>query len=312
VLPRRRRRRIFAWVASLAGLAAAALTSFGPSRTAWACASCNCGDPTLTANGIEQPYKNRVRLAVEERFQSHDSGDGVTAHGALLLRSALVGIWSPHSRVTLGVLLPWMSGWLREAGRPLEAFNGLGELEASARVVVYRDRRFAARHLVFGMAGLKFPTAPRLTDASGHYFSDDDQPGSGSWDPFFGLSYAWFSGGLTSVAANAAYRLTTPGPRGYWRGSTLGWGAAVQLQPFTWGAISLGVDGSWRQVDRLQNGQAAPNTGGVVVGFAPALLFAPHPSVLIRAAVSVPVIHALVGTQDEGPQAMLSLAYDVR
>jgi len=293
-------------------LVAGALTICSSSRTASACASCSCGDPTLTANGIEQPYTNRVRLAAEERFQSHTQGDGVMNHEAMLLRSALVGIWSPHSRVTLGVLLPWMTGWLREPGRPLETINGLGDLEASARVVLYRDRRFAAHHVFSGMAGLKFPTAPRIADASGYYYSDDDQPGSGSWDPFFGLSYAWFSGGLTSVAANAGYRRTTPGPRGYQRGSTLGWGAAVQLQPFTWGAISLGVDGSWREVDRLENGHASPNTGGTVVGFAPALLFAPHPSLLIRAAVSVPVIHALVGTQDEGPQVMLSLAYDVR
>ena len=30
-------------------------------RAARACATCNCGDPTLTATGVEKPYKNRVR-----------------------------------------------------------------------------------------------------------------------------------------------------------------------------------------------------------------------------------------------------------
>jgi len=45
-------------------LAAAAMLVPEPAR---ACAVCNCGDPTLTAVGVEQPYRNRVRAGLEER-----------------------------------------------------------------------------------------------------------------------------------------------------------------------------------------------------------------------------------------------------
>ena len=53
-------------------------------RRAAACASCGCGDPTLTATGVERPYRNRVRVAWEERYGSLTMGDDLTGQQAQL------------------------------------------------------------------------------------------------------------------------------------------------------------------------------------------------------------------------------------
>jgi hypothetical protein len=277
----------------------------------WACATCSCGDPTLTATGVEQPYKNRVRLGLEERYADHSSGADTTLQHSYTLRSALAVAWSPVDRLTLGMFLPWMTTWIKHETRT-DLINGLGDMELSARVLVARDKKFAAHHLFWLNAGLKFPTAPRLNDDRGYPYSDDDQPGSGSWDPFVGLTYAWFSGDKWSAFTSASYRITTAGPRGYKRGSVLGWSTGAQLQPWNVAAFTLGLNGSWAQSDELANGHAAPDTGGVIVSVAPGLLVAPRTDLLLRLMVDVPVAQVLDGRQHQGPQVMLTFNYDVR
>jgi hypothetical protein len=266
---------------------------------------------TLTATGVERPYQNRVRTAVEERYGSLTLGDASYGQHIDFLRSTLAASWSPVDRLTLSALLPWVTSWVAPVGQPRETVNGLGDLELAARVVVFRERHFAPHHLLWLMAGLKFPTGPRAYDAAGYPFPDDDQPGTGSFDPFFGITYAWFSTDILSLYSSATYRLTTTGPRGYRRGSSLGVSSGLQVQPWTWGALVLGADVTWTAPDTLSSGGDSPSTGGTVVYLAPGLLWSPVTDLLVRVNVDVPVVRVLDGTQDVGPQVMLSVAYDI-
>jgi hypothetical protein len=238
-------------------------------------------------------------------------GADLTLEHTYNLRSALAVAWSPVSRLTIGTFVPWMTTWLVHDGKT-QTINGLGDMELSARVLVVRDRKFAAHHLFWLNGGLKFPTGPRINDDQGYPYSDDDQPGSGSWDPFAGLTYAWFSGDKWSAWGSASYRYTTPGWHGYRRGSVLGWTTAAQLQPWHWMAFTAGLNGRWEQADLLSNGNAAPDTGGVIVSVAPGVLVSPRTDVLLRLLVDVPVAQELNGKQHVGPQVMLSLNWDVR
>jgi len=292
-------------------LAAAAATTMHV-RSARACAVCNCGDPTLTAVGVEQPYRNRVRAGIEERYGSHTQGDGSDGESLELVRSALYGAWAPHARVTIGLVVPWMTTWLTPSVGRSSLINGLGDMELSGRVLVARDKSFAAHHLFWATAGLKMPTAPRLKDDQGFPYADDDQPGSGSWDPFFGVTYAWYSGALWSAYGSVSYRYTTEGWHGYHRGMQLGWNAAVQAQPWNWGGFQLFLDGNWQAQDRLPTGAGMPNTGGTVVRIGPAFVFSPRMDLMVRVAATVPALQAYIGQQHDGPQVMLSLAWDIR
>jgi hypothetical protein len=291
-------------------LAAAALTMHG--GDARACAVCNCGDPTLTAVGVEQPYRNRVRAGLEMRYGSHDQGDGANGESLELLRSALFAAWTPHPRISVGLVVPWMTTWLTPSVGRTEVINGLGDMELSGRVLVARDKTFGAHHLFWTTAGLKMPTAPRLKDDQGFPYADDDQPGSGSWDPFFGVTYAWYSGALWSAYGSASYRLTTDGWHGYRRGMQVGWNAAVQAQPWTWGAFQLFLDGNWQAQDRLGSGGLMPNTGGTVLRLGPAFVVSPRVDLMLRLAATVPALQSFIGQQHDGPQVLLSLVWDIR
>jgi hypothetical protein len=282
-------------------------------RPAGACSVCNCGDPTLTAVGVEQPYRNRVRAGIEERYGSHEQGDALTGESLQQLRSALLAAWSPHARITVGVVLPWMTTWMTPAaGGKTQLINGLADLELSGRVLIARDRSFGAHHLFWATAGLKMPTGPRLRDDQGFPYPDDDQPGSGSWDPFAGVTYAWFSGEMWSAFASASYRYTTKGWHGYLRGMQVGWNVAVQAQPWEWGGVQLFVDGNWMAADRLESGAAMPNTGGTIMRVGPAFVYSPRMDLMLRLAASLPLVHELNGVQRDGPQVTLSMIWDIR
>ena len=294
-----------------AAVALAALGAAAP-RAARACAVCNCGDPTLTAVGVEQPYKNRVRAGLEERYGSRTQGEGPAGESLQLLRSALFGAWTPHPRITVGLVLPWMTTWTTDGAGRHALINGLGDLELSGRVLVVRDRRFAAHHLLWGTAGLKLPTGPRLRDDAGYPYADDDQPGSGSWDPFVGLTYAWYSGALWSAYVSGSYRYTTTGWHGYRRGMQAGWNAAVQAQPWDWGALLLSFEGNWQAADRLPSGNAMPNTGGTVLRLGPAFVASPRVDLMVRVGLTIPVLTSFQGRQTDGVQATASLVWDIR
>ncbi len=290
-------------------LSAAASLAPAPAR---ACAVCNCGDPTLTAVGVEQPYRNRVRAGIEERYGSHQQGSGLDAESQQLVRSALFGAWTPHPRVTVGLVVPWMTNWVTPATGRTAVINGLGDMELSGRVLIARDKTFGAHHLFWATAGLKMPTGPRLHDDQGFPYPDDDQPGSGSWDPFVGVTYAWYSGALWSAFTSASYRYTTTGWHGYRRGMLAGWIAAIQAQPWDWGAFQLYIDGNWAAADRLATGGVMPNTGGTVMRLGPAFVVSPRVDLIIRVAASLPVVQAFEGQQRDGAQVLASLVWDIR
>lgn len=277
-------------------------------RIARACAVCNCGDPTLTMTGQEQPYTNRVRVSLDGRVLDFSQGAGVLRRDVTVFVNSLIASWAPHERFLLGVLLPWQLHHERTG----ETIIGLSDLEVSGRVVLYRDRRFAAQHLVSATAGLKTPTGPRLRDSAGYFVADDEQPGSGSWDPYVGLSYAAFPSEKWSTYFTIQGRYATANARHIQRGSAVMAMASAQYQPHQRVALQLGFETLWRDVDRLANRAAAANTGGTILRFWPGVVVNPTAGLLVRAAIGVPVYEAMRGAQNERVVAQLTLSYDIR
>jgi hypothetical protein len=279
-------------------------------RASRACASCGCGDPTLTAMGIEKPFKNRVRLSLEERLGGHL--DGSLKERTLISRTTLSASWSPTAWLTLAAALPMAAGELsdlREQGRPPRRIIGLGDLELYVRGLLYRDRRFSPRHILGALAGLKFPTGPRVRDSSGYPAPDDFQPGSGSWDPIFGASYAYF-GSEIGVFSSFSYRHTTAGWNGYRRGSVLGISSFLQRSVHRAVSLGLGLELSHTRPDEF-HGFALPETGGTVLALVPQLLIALRTDWLLRAALQLPGGQFWNGPQIEYPTGILALVIDL-
>jgi hypothetical protein len=288
------------------------LAAVAVARPAAACSSCGCGDATLTATGVERPYRNRVRLVLDEHYGGFSQGDGLVGERVDFIRTSLALSWSPHARLTLAATLPWLTSWVQPSVGHNMMVSGLGDLEVALRGVVFSERNFAPHHVLWAMVGLKMPTGYRAYDDAGFPVSDDDQPGSGSWDPFTGLTYGWFSERMLSVFSSTAGRWTTHGWHGYTRGASVAGTTALQIQPRPWGAVQAGVDWAWQAADSMGNGARVPNTGGFVTYVMVGLMTNPWRDLLLRAVIDAPIGTVLNGQQAVGPQAILQVAYDFR
>jgi hypothetical protein len=92
----------------------------------------------------------------------------------------------------------------------------------------------------------------------------------------------------------------------------VGWDAAVQAQPWNWGAFQLLIDGNWSAADEMANGAVMPNSGGAVMRLGPAFVVSPRVDLMIRVAASLPVVQAYNGQQRDGAQATVALVWDIR
>lgn len=281
-----------------------------PGGQALACASCGCGDPTLTTMGVEIPFRNRVRLALEQRVSGHRTGLGPSEEEEVTARTSLLVSYAPARWVTLGAMLPGGGGQSSTPGAAPRRLYGLGDLELLARFLPFRDRSFAPRHVAGLLVGLKVPTGPRVSDSSGYPAPDDRQPGTGSWDPIFGAGYSYFGEDL-SLFVTINYRLSTPSPRATQRGSVLGASVVAQRALGLRVAVALGVDAGYTAPDQLPDGAPLPQSGGVVVALTPGLLIQPRTDFLLRLAVQVPVAQAWSGAQHEYPTGLLAGIVDL-
>lgn len=271
--------------------------------------------------GAEKPFKGRIRLALEGRVSGHSDADGRT----ILARTTLAGSGSPSMWITLGAALPVPAGEQRTSDGVVRRFGGLGDLEIYARPLLFRERRFAPRHLLSALIGVKFPTGPRVSDSSGYPVPADLQPGSGSFDPLVGASYGYFGDAVT-ILASLSYRHATVGWGGYRRGSTLAGTALVQRGVHRVVALGLGIDASHLRPDEVQVppeteepaptapapvGRELPATGGTLLSLTPQILVAPGRDVVLRAAVQLPIAQFWHEEKQEYPTGILSVAVDL-
>jgi hypothetical protein len=273
-----------------------------------ACASCGCGDPTLTAAGLEQPYANRVRasLGVQHRVDTIGAGADELRLSEQRLDAQLA--WAPHPRLFLIAGLPVLWRDVTYAETRHRSTEGVGDAELRAKVFVYRDRAFAPRHLVALTGGVKLPTGTLQRRTDGRLYPIELQPGTGSTDLLAGVSHAFFAFPWSSYAS-AQLLWPTAGMSGY-RGSRslrgtlagqrhLGTAVAVRL------AAEARLDGRARE-----NGAMAPDSGGLIGFVTPELLVTPVTDLTVSAFVRVAVLNRLEGAHREPFVVGGAVAYD--
>ncbi len=281
-----------------------------PSSSAWACATCACGDPTLMSMGTEQPFEGRLRLSSTLRGWGHTVGqDGVNALRLREARMDLAVAYAPLPWLFLSATLPLQAREVRDVSLTRERGWGIGELELTAKAFLFRDKAFSANHLFSVLGGVKLPTAPVLRGPDGELMNLDAQLGSGSVDPLAGLAYQHFRGSWSFLVSATGF-LPTRGLQGFRAGASIRGTLAAQYQPSAKWALRLGFDGRLEaQAD--VNGEREENGGGFIGYASPDVLFSPGMDVVVAAGVRVPVINQLRGRVSPTPIAMLSVAYDL-
>jgi hypothetical protein len=278
-------------------------------RDAKACASCGCGDATLTALGVEQPFAGRLRSSLELSYRTDALGrPGIDELRLRELRADASIAWAPIDTLFLLVSVPLL---YRQAWDPSLATSdawGVGDAELRAKWFVFRDRAFAPRLLVATTFGVKLPTAPWQTDGNGQRVPLEAQPGTGSLDSLLGASVSTFQGDVSAYAsAQLALPLLTRAPLE--PGRSLRASLALQHQTMRWLALRAAADGRW-DVASHEAGLRDPDSGGWVVFLGGDTLLSPAPDLNVSIGMRVPVVDALTGAHDEGPRISVALIRD--
>jgi hypothetical protein len=278
-------------------------------RPTSACAACACGDPTLTAVGVEQPFAGRLRSSLELRYRTDSIGaPGVDETEIVELRADLSTAWSPREVLSFVVTLPLVYREVTDVSLAVDRSWGPGDLEIRSKLFVYRDRALAPRHLLALMLGLKAPTAPFRRDSEGELLPLEAQAGTGSWDLLVGPSYALFEGSF-SLYASAQAQLPIVTSDDLEPGASLRATLAPQLQVLESFAVRGAVEARADRVSE-EEGEVDPNSGGVVVFAGGDLLVSPLLDLTLAAGARLPVLQALRGFHREGPVLNIALNYD--
>jgi hypothetical protein len=285
------------------------LVALSPAR-AWACASCACGDPTLTAMGTEQPARNRLRASLELRHRIDVVG--TPGYDELhLSEQRLDGqlAWAPHQRLFLLASLPTLRRELTYDRGARKQTWGIGDLELRAKLFLLRDRAFAPHHLVAMVGGVKLPTAAVDRRPSGQPLPLELQAGSGSVDAIAGASYAFFAFPWSAYASSQVV-LPGSGTSGSRAGRSLRTTIAAQRHLGSAFAARLAVD-TRADGRALEAGAPDPNSGGFIAFVAPELLLSPITDLSLSAWIKVSVFNRLDGRHEEPFVLGVSAAYDL-
>ncbi|HVG56913.1 MAG TPA: transporter [Hyalangium sp.] len=287
---------------------AAALALVAPA--AFACATCACGDPTLTTMGTEQPFAGRLRMAATVRAWGMTTGDAALDAVTLReLRMDVAASYAPLRWLFLSAMLPLHARGVQDVSLARERSWGPGDLEISAKAYVFRDREFSPVHLVSVLVGLELPTSPTVHDGQGRPLSLDAQLGTGSWDPFAGLAYRMRRGEWSFVASLTGF-LSTRGRMGFRAGSSLRNTLAAQYQPHPRWALRLATDSLLESASETQ-GVPDPDGRGFIGYLSPEVLYSPATDVVVQVGVRAPVLNLLSGDVRQTPILQAAVAYDL-
>ena len=289
-------------------------------KRALACATCSCGDPTLTIQGMEKPYAGRLRFSLEAIYNSEKFGPpgpiapGNEHHeiwdGRLLLGTS----WTPHERITLNLQIPLAIRHLDHFdGDPPEQTAGLGDVEFSGRVYLFRDD--TSRHLAGLLAGARFPTTISHEYADGSPYSIDAEPGQGQWAPMVGAWYGYYNFPrflFASVNALLPVGHGIADAEGSFDGGRAVAATLTGQYSMTGRfGVQLGFDTRWSERHQSLNGHPE-DSGGFLGSITPGIVFSPVEDLLFRAYVQVPVAKDFNGYQRQGPAVGGALVYDLR
>ncbi|HEX8435997.1 transporter [Archangium sp.] len=275
-----------------------------------ACATCACGDPTLTSMGTEQPFAGRLRFATQVRAWGMTTGqEELDALSLRELRLDLSVAYAPLPWLFLSATLPLQARTVQDVSLARETAWGLGDMEVGAKAFVFRDRDFSPNHLLGVLVGTRLPTSPTQRDAEGRPLSLDAQLGTASVDPFLGLAYTAFRADWSFLASATGY-LPTRGREGFRAGAALRTTLAAQYQPGPRWALRLALDSRLEgSSDTL--GVPDPVGSGFIAYLSPDVLFSPATDVVVELGVRVPVLNLLRGNVRQTPILQAAVAYDL-
>lgn len=278
----------------------------------FACSVCGC-DPAAGTLELDRPSTSFLRLAVEDRILSKESGAG-DARESERENRALLRLQYSLARLTLQAEVPGFL-WKRHLdalGVQDDVGHGLGDVAFSARYELLREGGLAPRHVLAVIAGIKLPTGANDRHLPGALPDEHLQLGTGTFDETLGLAYEYGEHPWT-LYANATARLNGTNNRRFQFGNALFGTLGARRNFLESERLIVSLEAQLRAAgkDRIDGGASFDeNSGGKVFYGTASAAYAIADNLLVRGTVQVPVVTDLSGVQHEHTVGTLQLAYD--
>lgn len=238
-----------------------------------------------------------------------------------LLKMSMNFAYGISDKLTVGINLPYVE---RSDVREAEHNMGLGkvELAGDARglgdLTLFGQYRFYHDNVSDAaiLAGLKTPTGKTSEqEIEGSLFEAEQQPGSGSWDPFIGLAYNK-QFGRTGLSGNLLYTLVTEGTQQTDLGDIFNYNFAVSFRTFSpeethdhghhthglklidYVDVAVELNGDYRVHAKL-NGAEDEHTGGHTLYLSPGIRIGLAHRWSLFTSIGIPVLNDLNGQQSK-------------
>jgi len=263
---------------------------------------------------------NEQLLSVKENAVDEAHGDVHTQN--TYLQPSVFAAYGVTDDFMLGLRIPFvLRSGIRSPGHHDEhdehdiMVNNQGDADGFGDVSFFGQYRFYHSADNLNQAsltiGLKTPTgASGVHDDQGNTFEAHSQPGSGSWDPSFGLSFTRAMGSF-SFDTNVLYTVATTGTQqtdlgdifDYNFALSYAFGAPVRNGLFSssnnapWTAI-LELNGEWQDYQNTV-GVTDPNSGGSTVYISPGIRFSGGKGWNTALSIGAPIVTDLNGFQSD-------------
>jgi hypothetical protein len=279
------------------------------SPTVFACATCLCGDPTLTTMGVEKPFAGRTRISVDYLTRGETVGEARTQEHMIYEERVTYSIsYAPTTQWMFSASVPMINKSVDRYDLSHEEGSGVGDTDLTARWFIGQPTSIATSRLWGLHLGLRVPTSSEQM-LNGEAIDFDAQPGAGALIPSVGVwlgeyHLPWFFYGSAIVQ-----HATSEGYQGYQPGNAILITAHTQYALHRQLALQFNVDARWKNQDRYSD-VIDDDSGGTLVMVTPGLAWTPIEDWLVSLSYQQPILENAHGRQEEDANVRMGVTYD--
>lgn len=280
-----------------------------PPQVVFACATCLCGDPTITTMGTEKPFAGRMRASVDYLERSEKVGvPAVSAHEIDEQRFIYSFSYAPSKTWMIAASLPLVTKQVRRFDLSRQQGSGVGDLDLSARWFIGESGGFPVRNLWGLQFGVRLPTSSEQR-SNGVPIDFDAQPGAGATIPSVGAWYGHYRMPWFFYTSAVFQHAVNDGYQAYRAGDVVLLTGHTQYALHQRLALQFSLDGRWKQQDQYR-GVTDADSGGVLIMASPGIAWTPVEDLVVNASLQIPAIENLHGLQEEDTVVRVGVAYD--
>ena len=276
---------------------------------ALACATCLCGDPTITTMGAEKPFAGRMRTSVEYLKRGEKIGlPGISEKEIDEQRVSYSFSYALNDQLTIAATLPLVSKQMHNFDLSSQQASGIGDTDLSARWFIGKDEKFSVKKLWGMQFGLRLPTSSEQK-INGAPIDIDSQPGAGATVPTLGGWYGRYQMPWFFYTSAVIQHAVNDGYQGYRGGDVL---LVTGLSQYALGyklAVQLSLDGRMKKHDTY-HGVTDPDSGGLLIMATPGVAWTPLEDLVVNMSYQQPAVENLYGHQQEKPTLRVGVTYD--